>query len=90
MEPIQLSLRHAISIARYMYDMVATRVLVSAFHVRHDLFNGNFVIGTPSGIPEARQQVKVVVDTTIDFLVRYMLIPISADMFAEHRLGRKE
>lgn len=37
MELISLSLRHAISIARYVYDMVATHVLVSAFHVRHDL-----------------------------------------------------
>jgi hypothetical protein len=70
--------------------MVATHVLVSAFHVRHDLFNDNFVIGTTSGVPEARQQVKVIVDTAIDLLVRYPLIPISADMFADHRLGRKE
>jgi hypothetical protein len=70
--------------------MVATHVLVSAFYVRYDLFNGNFVSGTTSGIPKTRQQVKVVVDTAIDFLVRYPLTPISADMFVDHRLGRKE
>ncbi|KAM0196955.1 hypothetical protein ACHAPA_006130 [Fusarium lateritium] len=32
----------------------------------------------------------MVVDTAIDFLVKYPLIPIGADMFADHRLGRKE